>query len=67
MKVEEIKSNRNNFIPDCFELNINEKFLCLKLNSANTTNKLPTEIKLGNLQQKNTQKHPLHHSTDNDR
>ena len=56
MKVEEIKSNHNNFIPDCFELNIKEKFLGLKLNSAITTNKLPTELKLGSLQQKNTQK-----------
>ena len=54
MKVEGIKNNHNNFVPDCFEFNTNEKFLCLKLKSAIATNKLPTEIKLNNLQQKNT-------------
>ena len=55
MKVEEIKNNRNNFVPDCFKINTNEKFVCLKLKNAIATNKLPTEIKLNNLQKKNTQ------------
>jgi len=56
VKVEEIKNNHNNFVPDCFELNTNENFLRLPLNSAIATNKFPTEIKLSNLQQENTHK-----------
>ena len=54
MKVEEINNNHNNFVPDAFEFNTNEKFLCLRLNGEIPTNQLPTEIKLSNLQQKNT-------------
>jgi len=56
VKVEEIKNNHNNFVPDCFKLNTNENFLRLQLNGAIATNKLPTEIKLSNLQQENTLK-----------
>lgn len=37
------------FVLDCFELNTKEKFLRLRFNSVNTTNKLPTELKLTNI------------------
>ena len=57
MRVDEIKNNHTNFVPDCFDLNTNKNFLRLKLDSAIAKKKkLPTEIRLSNLQLKNTQK-----------
>ena len=56
MKVEEIKNSHKAFVPNFFKLNANENFLLLELNGAVTTNKLPPEIKLSNLQPKDTHK-----------